>query len=119
MTELSGRERAGQLIAGMDRERAALADPNVRAERFVNRWQELQGERQQLRGWQHDEARGKVEGQMRGMTKNLERDPQVESILRNRSQDLGIGHVRQSESLARNMEQSLARGRSQGLGMER
>ncbi|ADZ72831.1 TraA (plasmid) [Polymorphum gilvum SL003B-26A1] len=43
MTELSGRERAGQLIAGTDRERAALADPNVRADRFVNRWQELQG----------------------------------------------------------------------------
>ncbi|GCA53781.1 mobilization protein A [Sinorhizobium sp. KGO-5] len=119
MQELSGRERVGQLSAGMDRERAALADPNVRAERFVQRWQELQGERQELRGWQHDEARGKVEGQMRGMTKSLERDPQVESILRNRSQDLGIGHVRQSESLARNMEQSLERGRSQGLGMER
>ena len=119
MTELSGRERVGQVIEGMKRENAALQDPNVRAERFVNRWQELQGQRQELRGWQHDEARGKVEGQMRGMTKNLERDPQVESILRNRSQDLGIGHVRQSESLARNMEQSLARGRSQGLGMER
>ncbi|MGI2036443.1 Ti-type conjugative transfer relaxase TraA, partial [Rhizobium panacihumi] len=119
MTELSGRERTGQLVAGMDRERAALADPNVRAERFVNRWQELQGERQGLRGWQHDEARGKVEGEMRGMVKGLERDPQVESVLRNRSQDLGIGHVRQSESLARNMEQSLSRGRSQSLGMER
>ena len=119
MTELSGRERTGQLIAGMDRERAALADPNVRADRFVNRWQELQGERQQFRGRSQDEARGKVEGQMRGMAKSLERDPQVESILRNRSQDLGIGHVRQSESLARNMEQSLTRGRSQGLGMER
>lgn len=119
MQELSGRERVGQLSAGMDRERAALADPNVRAERFVQRWQELQGERHELRGWRQDEARGKVEGQMRGMTKSLERDPQVESILRNRSQDLGIGHVRQSESLARNMEQSLTRGRSQGLGMER
>ncbi len=119
MQELSGRERVGQLSAGMDRERTALADPNVRAERFVQRWQELQGERQELRGWRHDEARGQVEGQMRGMTKSLERDPQVESILRNRSQDLGIGHVRQSESLARNMEQSLARGRSQNLGMER
>lgn len=119
MRELSGRERAGQLIAGMDRERAALADPNVRADRFVNRWQELQGERQQLSGWSQDEARGKVEGQMRGMTESLERDPQVESILRNRSQDLGIGQVRQSESLARNMEQSLARGRSQNLGIER
>ena len=119
MTELSGRERTGQLIAGMDRERAALADPNVRAERFVNRWQELQEQRQELRGWQHDEARGKVEGQMRGMAQSLERDPQVESVLRNRKQDLGIGHVRQSESLARDMEQSLARGRSQSLGMER
>ncbi len=119
MTELSGRERTGQLIAGMDRERAALADPNVRAERFVNRWQQLQEQRQELRGWQHHEARGKVEGQMRGMAQSLERDPQVESVLRNRKQDLGIGHVRQSESLARDMEQSLARGRSQSLGMER
>jgi Ti-type conjugative transfer relaxase TraA len=119
MTELSGRERAGQLIAGMDRERAALADPNVRAERFVNRWQELQGQRQELRGWQHDEARGKVEGQMRGMAQSLERDPQVESILRNRKQDLGIHQGRQSESLARDMEQSLTRSRSQSLGMER
>ena len=119
MTELSGRERVGQLSAGMDRERAALADPNVRAERFVNRWQELQGQRQELRGWQHDEARGKVETQMRGMAKGLERDPQVESILRNRKQDLGINHGRQSESLARDMEQSLTRGRSQSMGMER
>ena len=119
MSELSGRDRAGQLIAGMDRERAALADPNVRAERFVNRWQELSRERQGLRGWQHDEARGKVEGQMRGMTKGLERDPQVESILRNRKHDLGIGHVRESESLARDMERSLTRGRSQSMGLER
>ena len=119
MTELSGRERAGQLIAGMDRERAALADPNVRADRFVNRWQELQGQRQELRGWQHDDARQKVEGQMRSMAKSLERDPQAESILRNRKQDLGIGHVRQSESLARDMERSLTRGRSQSMGIER
>jgi hypothetical protein len=47
------------------------ADPNVRADRFVERWQELQGQRQQLRGWQHDEARGKVEGQMQGLPRAL------------------------------------------------
>lgn len=119
VTELSGRERAGQLIAGMDRERASLAEPNVRADRFVNRWQELRGQRQELRGWQHDDARQKVEGQMRGMAKGLERDPQVESILRNRRQDLGIDRARQSESLARDMERSLTRGRSQSMGLER
>ncbi|MCK9552687.1 MAG: Ti-type conjugative transfer relaxase TraA, partial [Aquamicrobium sp.] len=116
MTELSGRERVGQVIGRLDHERAMQADPNVRADRFVERWQELQGRRQQLRGWQHDEARGKVEGQMQGLAKSLERDPQVDSILRNRRQELGIGqHMRQSEGVARELEQSLTRGRSIGL----
>ena len=116
ITEHSGRDRVGQLVAGMDRERAALADPNVRAERFVNRWQELQGQRRELRGWQHDEARGKVESQMSGLAKSLERDPQVESILRNRRQEIGIGqNMRQSEGISRELERSLTRGRSIGL----
>ncbi|WP_216333676.1 Ti-type conjugative transfer relaxase TraA [Rhizobium sp. X9] len=117
MTELSGRERVGQLVAGMDRERAALADPNVRSDRFVQRWQELQGQRQELRGWQHDEARAKVEGQMRDMTKGLERDPQVESILRNRSKELGVSQIRREQNMAQEMDRTLSRGRS--LGLER
>ncbi|WP_037426429.1 Ti-type conjugative transfer relaxase TraA, partial [Sinorhizobium sp. CCBAU 05631] len=95
LTELSGRERVGELVAGMDRERAALSDPNVRADRFIQRWQELEAERRTLTtGW-HVEARAKVEGQMKGLTKSLERDPQLESVLRNRSQELGISRLRQ------------------------
>jgi Ti-type conjugative transfer relaxase TraA len=119
MTELSGRDRVGQLIAGMDRERTALADPSVRADRFVNRWQDLQEKRHELRGRPHDKIFEKVEGAMRGMVKALERDPQVESILHNRRQDLGIGHARYGESLARSMERSLTRGREQSRGLER
>jgi len=116
MTELSGRERVAHVIGGMKRENAALQDPNVRADRFVERWQELSRQRQQLRGWQHDEARGKVESQMTGLTKSLERDPQVDSILRNRRQELGIGqHARQSEGVSRELQQSLTRGRHMGL----
>lgn len=116
MTELSGRQRVGQVIERLDRERTMQADPNVRADRFVERWQALQGQREQLRGWQHDEARGKVEGQMQGLAKSLERDPQVESILRNRRQEIGIGqHTRQSEGISQELEQSLTRGRSIGL----
>lgn len=116
MTELSGGQRVGQVIERLDRERAAQADPNVRADRFVERWQELQGQREQLHGWQHDEPRGKVEGQMQGLAKSLERDPQVESILRNRRQEIGIGqNMRQSEGISRELEQSLTRGRSIGL----
>jgi Ti-type conjugative transfer relaxase TraA len=113
MTELSGRERVGQVIERLDQERAMQSDPNVRADRFVERWQELEGQRHQLRGWQHDAARGKVEGQMQGLAKSLERDPQVESLLRNRQQEIGIGqNMRQSEGIAHELQQSLTRGRS-------
>ena len=120
MTELSGRERVGKVIEGMKRENAALQDPNVRAERFVNRWQELQGQRQELRGWQHDEARGKIESQMSGLAKSLERDPQVESILRNRSRELGIGHeLRREQTISRALQEEMTRGQrlSRGMGM--
>jgi len=118
MTELSGRQRVGQVIERLDHEHAMQADPNVRADRFVERWQALSRQRQQLHGWQHDEARGKVEGQMQGLAKSLERDPQVESVLRNRRQEIGIGqHMRQSEGISRELQQSLTRGRS--LGLER
>ena len=122
MTELSGRERVVQVIDGMKRENAALQDPNVRAERFVERWQELQGQRRELRGWQHDDARAKVESQMNGLTKSLERDPQVDSILRNRRQELGIGQeLRRGQSIAHQLQEEMTRGQrlSRGIGMER
>jgi len=122
MTELSGRERVAHVIDGMKRENAALQDPNIRAERFVERWQELQGQRRELRGWQHDDARAKVESQMNGMTKSLERDPQVDSILRNRRQELGIGQQqRRGQSIAHELQEEMSRSHrlSRGIGMER
>jgi hypothetical protein len=113
LTERSGRERVGQLIAGMDRERAALADPQVRTERFIQRWQELQSERHER--WHDDEERGKVEGQMRSMAKGLERDPQVETALRNRAPELGISHAGKDHNIAREMEQQIGQGQSRGI----
>ncbi|GAA2890864.1 Ti-type conjugative transfer relaxase TraA [Aminobacter niigataensis] len=122
MTELSGRERVAHVIDGMKREKAALQDPNVRAERFVERWQDLRAQHKQLRGWQHDDVRGKVESQMNGLTKSLERDPQVDSILRNRRQELGIGeHLRKGQTIAHELQESITRGQrlSRGIGIER
>jgi len=117
MIELSGRERVAQVMDRLKREHMAQQDPNIRAERFVERWQDLKAQRHELRGWQHDQARGKVEGQMQGLAKSLERDPQVESILRNRRQELGIGQqIRQNEGISRELEQSITRGRTLGLG---
>lgn len=121
ITELTGRERVAHVIKGMKRENAALQDPNVRAERFVNRWQELDGQHQTLRGWQHDEARGKVESQMSSLAKNLERDPQAESIVRHRSKELGIGQeLDRDQSIARVLQRQVTRGQQidRGSGIE-
>lgn len=121
ITDLSGRERVAHVIEGMKRENAALADPHVRAERFLDRWQVLQDQRRELHGWRNDEARGKVEGQLTDMAKNLERDPQVESILRNREQALGLGReLERGESIAHALQDEMTRGRqvSRGHGLE-
>lgn len=56
---------------------------------------------------------------MKGLTKSLERDPQLESVLRNRSQELGISRLRQGQNIAREMERQLTRSRSQSLGLSR
>ncbi|MDZ7874008.1 MAG: hypothetical protein U5N27_13215 [Rhizobium sp.] len=59
---------------------------------------------------------------MTGLTKSLERDPQVDSILRNRRQELGIvEHLRKGQTIARELQEEMIRGQrlSRGIGMER
>ena len=119
MTERSGRERVSQLVSGMNRERALQADPNVRAERFIERWSELKAERQDLLGPQHNQARGKVEGEMRNMSQSLGRDPELQSTLRHRAQELGVSHLGREQNLAQEMERQLTQSRSQSQGLER
>ena len=122
ITDLSGRERVARVIEGMTRENAALADPHVRAERFVTRWQALQAQRRELYGRYDDEARGKVESQLNGMAQSLERDPQVDSLLRNRRRELGLRQEPQREKpVARELQDEVERGhqisRGHGLGL--
>ena len=79
---------------------------------------ELEAERKPLTtGW-HVEARQKVEGQMRDMAKSLERDPQLETALRNRGRDLGMGrNLEKNERVSQELQKGIARSRSQGLGL--
>ncbi|KQT59810.1 MULTISPECIES: DUF6118 family protein [unclassified Aureimonas] len=120
LTDLSGRERVGQLVAGMDRERAALADPNVRADRLIDRWQELHKERQALPGWRHEEARSKVEGPMRQIAGAIERDPQGLAVVGERLKAIEASPILQNgpEHYARVLErggESLVRTAAQQL----
>ncbi|PIT05468.1 conjugal transfer protein TraA [Bradyrhizobium nitroreducens] len=93
-------------------------DLGQRADRFVERWQKLDRQRQ------HQYAQGDYAGykttriQMGDMARSLERDPQLESILAGRKKDLGIG-IETGSSLGRELAFThgidLGRGRSIGL----
>ena len=92
-TELA-REAAGgrvnRAIRALQLETELRIDPNRRADRFVERWQELK------QTSQHQYQAGDMSGcratrsAMGDMARSLERDPQMESILANRKRELGI-----------------------------
>src|SRR3546814_3232017 len=71
-------------VRAMNREAEVRIDPHKRADRFTENWQQLHRQRASLsRNGEHDAAR-KIGGQMGAMAKSLDRDAQVESILRDR-----------------------------------
>jgi Ti-type conjugative transfer relaxase TraA len=120
MTQMQGRERAVQLVAGIEHEARVRQEPELKIERLAKEWNGLETERRQLRGWQHDEARGKVEARMRSLAGELKRDPQLESLMRSRSRELGIApgsgldRVLRERNIDRAMEIGIERSR--GLG---
>ncbi|MES0028029.1 Ti-type conjugative transfer relaxase TraA [Mesorhizobium sp. M0040] len=91
-------------------------DPSVRADRFMERWQQLD------RTSQHQYRVGDMSGYkstrsaMSDMAKSLERDPQLESLLANRKRDLGI-HTDSGRGLATELAFSHGIGRGRGIGI--
>ena len=92
--ELASEAATGQVnraIRALQLETELRTDPQRRADRFVERWRELD------RASQHQYQAGDMSGYkatrsaMGDMAKSLERDPQLESILEGRKRDLGIG----------------------------
>jgi Ti-type conjugative transfer relaxase TraA len=103
----------------MATERTVRLDPGARAERFVEDWRGLQAKRAELGvGYQTADARKAIEGRMKAMAEGLGRDAQVESILRGKKLELGLGKVRDMPgvSMGDALVRSLTLGRSIGLG---
>jgi len=82
--------RTAQAIRAMQLEAEIRTDPGKRADRFVEGWQQLGQHREELQRDGDFRGARKVSEQMAGMAKSLERDAQVESLLRDRKQELGI-----------------------------
>ena len=92
------------------------ADPQLRADTFVQRWQALERQRRLLLRDREDTRANAVGDRMVGMAKGLERDPQVESILRNRKSQLGLPDV-PGRSVGESLAELVGRGRNRGLGI--
>jgi Ti-type conjugative transfer relaxase TraA len=109
--QAGGMDAIGKALA---RENQVRLDPNLRAERFVDRWTGLKARHAELGGWQHADARRKVEERMKTLAKGLGRDPQVESLLSGRRKELGLSAPSPGRNLAQDLARSLGIGR--GLG---
>mgnify|MGYP001564898377 CR=1 FL=1 len=110
--------RGQAAVRAMNKEAELRADPFQRADRFVEGWKQLRQAHDDLR--RNGDARGakRVGQQMAGMAKSLERDAQVESLLRGRRQDLGIA-ANMGRDVARDLAASVPVDLGKNLGMSR
>ena len=125
MVKLQGPERVSALLAGLQHEEQVRRDPNLRVERLVKEWKGLEAKRSASREWEKPEEHAKLKKDMTELTREFKRDPQLESIARQRSQQLGIekdstlDQVLRSRTLDRGIEITMDLGRGRGMGLSR
>ena len=131
-----GRTQAA--IRAMQLETEMRTNPELRADRFVQGWQQLKAERDRLRGWEHDDKRGQVESQMKALARSIDKDPALDTALSRRAGQLGIGPSQalqwmpgsrtgdigremfermKAPSISHQLIESLGRGRDRGMSL--
>jgi hypothetical protein len=100
---------AARAIRAMQLEAEIRVDPAQRADRFVNDWQRLGQARQAMQRDGDTKGAQRLTNRMTDMAKSLERDAQVESLLRGRTRELGI-KTELGRDLARDLAASIIDG---------
>ena len=109
--------RTSAVLRAMQLEAEIRINPELRADRFVENWQKLSRQHQQMvdKG-DHGRARA-FSKHMSGMAERLERDPQVESLLRNRKAELGLQGRGSDGGIAHQLVETLGIKRTRDLGI--
>lgn len=112
--------RTQRAINAMQLEKELRTNPELRADRFVERWQKLGKEADAA--WRNGDHRrfDRMRDAQDYMAKELVRDAQLDSILSNRRQALGLmPGTRAYDRISRELEASIGRslGRGMGIGM--
>ena len=110
--------RTASTIRAMQLEAEMRNNPAMRADRFVERWQTLHRQKLQLDNAGDSAGAKRITSYMGEYARGLERDAQVDSLLRNRKHELGVGGSSGS-SLSHDLADSigLRRMRDLGIGM--
>ncbi|UVO49484.1 Ti-type conjugative transfer relaxase TraA [Sphingomonas sp. SUN019] len=108
--------RTTAALRAMQFEAEVRVDPQLRASTFVQRWQTLERQRRMLLRDHEDTRANAVGDRMLGMARSLERDPQIESILRSRKAQLGLPEV-PGRSVGQSLADLVGRNRSRGIGI--
>ena len=108
--------RPQRAIQAMQLEAEIRNNPGLRADRFVARWQDLERQRTEFYRSGNWQAERTVKATMGAMANGLERDAQVESLLRNRVRELGLS-MDVGPSVGASMIEHLGLGRGRGFGI--
>ena len=108
--------RSQGAIRAMQLEAEIRADPIQRSDRFVSDWQRLGQARRAMQRDGDTKGAQRLTNRMTDMAKGLERDAQVESLLRGRTRELGI-KTDLGRDLARDLAASVTMERSRSIGM--
>jgi len=108
--------RTQRAIRVLQLEAEVRADPRLRADRFVERWQCLERQRADLHRAGDTTGVRQVKDRLGAMAQSLQRDPQVESLLRPRAPELGLS-AEMGRSIGQSLSAYLGLGRGRGLGL--
>lgn len=103
-------------MRAMQHEAAVRTDPALRTERFVSDWQGLSTARKQLEQQGDRAGAARVSAKQNELAKTLERDPQVEGLLRGKTRELGIV-LKPERGIANELTATLTRERTRAFDM--
>ena len=106
--------KAGGAARAMAEEAQVRSNPELRADRFVERWQGMARERAELARSGDRAGAERTAKKMDGLAGGLHRDPQLESVLRRRAPELGL-EMRRDRPIGQELTRSLEIGRDRGL----
>ncbi len=108
--------RTQRAMEAMRTETKLRIEAPARADRFVAEWQAGSKQLREHKANYDDVSAKRVGAHLNDMAKSLHRDPQLESLLRNRTHELGLKSL-EKHSVSQALQEYLRPSRSLGMGL--